>query len=142
MPHMPEAVTYDEYEEMRDDGLRPPSIHQSKPYTVRLRKHEHTREHFADDTLALILRVRHLGRFSIIGAKVRTPNGVWEYEFGLNYNGILFNHEPMPEDLDSIPYKAEAGYFIGDTDGIGGNTDSIDASEKIYSPDQLLAIAR
>jgi len=143
MPHMPEVVSYDVYEAMRDDGLPPTSVHEAKPYTVRLRKVSGaSREEYADDMLALILKIKHLGRYSIIGAKIRTHRGILEYEFGLSDGGIIFNHEPMPDDLDFIPYESEGGYFVGEIGGSGEKDMLADISERIHTAEQLVALSR
>ena len=120
MPGLPEAVTYSEYEEQRDSGLPPSSIHIARSYTVRLRAPEPTVELFAHDMVSLISHVQHLGKYSLVLAKVLKFDRRVELErLGVSPNGIVFRSSPLPEDLDPIPYAAERGYFVGEMGGIG-----------------------
>jgi len=144
MPNMPEAVTYHEYEAMRDQGIPPTSVYEGRPYTVRFRVKEQfvSKDLYAYDMLGVILKVRHLGQYSIIGAKIRHTIGVDKSEFGLSHNGIAFIPEPLPDDFEFIPYKSELGYIVGDADGNSRSADHADTSEEIRYAEQLLAVSR
>jgi hypothetical protein len=146
MPLRPEIVSFDEYERLRDEALEPTSVYIHSPYTVRLRAKESlaTRAEYAYDMLSIVLKVQHLGRFSVVKAKIKgfDINDKSEIEFGLNRNGIAFDHKDVPEDLEEIPYRHELGYFVGGSDGLGGGTSATDVLERIHSPEQLVALSR
>lgn len=139
MPSLPEAVTHSQYEEGRDCGLLPASIQPKKPHTVRFREVKApTLDVYAYDHLAIVLKVQHLGSYSLVGAQVRGFKGFTKMTFGVNSSGIAFRHEPMPTDLEEIPYAAEYGYFVGETDTAHGSELVTSESENIQSAEELL----
>jgi len=141
MPGLPEAVTYDEYEELRDSGLPPSSIHVARPYTLRWRYSQPTRECFAHDLLSLIHEIKHLGRYSLVGARVRDFDRVKKVDLGISNSGIVFHLSPLPEDLDSIPYQSEIGYFVGEAGSSNSNEISDRKSEEVEVDEWLGSLA-
>lgn len=139
MPSIPESITYKEYEQQRDCGLLPTSLYQGKPYTVRFRELETpSLEVYAYDMLGIIMKLQHLGNYSLVGAKLRDFNGFGNIIFGVNQNGIMFRHDPLPEDLEEVPFAAEYGYFVGDSDDVSGGETYASESESIRSAEELL----
>lgn len=140
MPGQPEAVTYHEYEEQRDNSLLPASVHPHRVYTARFREvKDPSVDIYAFDKLTLITAVGHLGHYSLVGAKVQDFNGVTNKTFGVNQQGLIFVHKPLPENLETIPYTAELGYFLCDIDGNGRHELAALESDSTYSPENILS---
>jgi hypothetical protein len=121
-PQKPEAVSYREYEQQRDGGLPPVSLDTHKDYTVRIRHYSPppTQEVFAYDYSSRVMAIEHLGKYSVVRFVLINPGQRIGLEAGISLGGIVFDHTPLPEDLEYIPYSSERGYFVGRLEGVGG----------------------
>src|SRR5690242_7659773 len=114
----PQPVNYQTYEAGRENPVTSDSLRLGAKYLLRLmlpQKHL-SPEHYADEDESLLIKISNLGHFCMVTVMV-APTFTKGFISGINRDGILFDEDPLPPDIDFPNLAHEFGYFVGEVAG-------------------------